>query len=418
MIRHWHWLGVVAAIGLLPPPVSAEPVLRRDACEVPVYGDTPAAAPAASDDGDDGSSAEEPDTTLYAPLPGGGCLSVNSWASAIVVATDRRFDDSRLRAIAPTYVGSLNAGAETTVATGWKTNGLFVGTTLVFVAGVRLPSSGGFVKEASLRVDRLLVGYAQSTFNYWNVDDFANAVFTPQRRTALIAFDLVKPSPWSVTLAFEQAAIRPAVTVPTVPLLPGLTPLDETVSSAPDIVLRSRYQTDSLAFHAAFALRPTVPGSGAHPRSGFAATAGAKWVTTIANVQHTFSGQLSYARDMPTYLGTPVDIGTLASFLQPTDATRGYSAVLSVRQDWTPKLYSAFYVSHMSLTFPTIASRHGRASVNRAAANITYKTSAQSSLALELGYGSGSIDLPDRQTPFFDLGGRATSLTLTASAWF
>ncbi|QCI65928.1 hypothetical protein [Phreatobacter stygius] len=413
----WQWLLAVAATGLVSSLASAEPVLRRDACEVPVYGEAPAAASGAADD-DDSSATAEPDTTLYAPLPGGGCLSVNTWASAILIATDLRFDDPRLRATAPSSFGSFQAGAQTTVATGWKTEGLFVGTTLVFVAGVRLPSSGGFVKEASFRIDRLLAGYAQSTFNYWNIDDFANAVFTPQRRTALLAFDIVKPSPWSVTLAFEQASIRPAVTLPAVPLLPALMPRDEVVSSAPDIVLRGRYQTDSLAFHAAVALRPNVPGNSARPRAGFAATVGGLWATTIGNVTHTFSGQLAYASDMPTYLGTPVDIGTLASILQPTDATRGYSAVVSLKQDWTPKLYTAFYVSHMSLSFPTISPHRGSARLTRAAANITYQTTAQSSLALELGYGSGSLDLPDRQSPFFDLGGRAISLTLTASAWF
>jgi hypothetical protein len=412
--------GALVLLACPPPAAVAEPLLRRDACTVPTYGDKPATTSSASGDDDDssgdGSGKSEVDTTLYAPLPGSGCLSLNVWASAILTATDQSFAAQRIQAFQPTYQGQFKAGAQTTVATGWNVGGLFVGTNLVFVAGVILPGSGGYFKEASFRIDRLQAGYAKSYFDYWNVDDFANKIVTPQRRTGLVAIDIVKPMPWQVTLSFEQANIQPGLTALPPDLPVSLAPPDQSVSSAPDLVLRTRYTTDSLVFHGALAMRPNTPGRA--PTAGFAATIGGQWVTKIGNVPHTLAGQVSIARDMPTYLGTPVDVGAVAAVVRPADETRGYSAVVSLKQDWTPKLYTAFYVSYLSLAFPIARPAAGAVNVTRAAANITYQTSNQTSIAVELGYARGAVSLPDRLTPFLDVSGRNVSLTVTASAWF
>ncbi|MBY0363380.1 MAG: hypothetical protein K2X45_15865 [Phreatobacter sp.] len=298
-------------------------------------------------------------------------------------------------------LGSVTFGGLATLESGRFVGDTYVGST-VSVLGTLTPASRLFFTEASLRVGRVQGGYAASRFIYWSGDDIASWALLPSRAVTMAAIDVFRHGPWSLTVAGEYNTPTPAP-VPPVPVVAAATP-----NRLPDLVVQARYGTDRLELHGAAGFRRIdSAGAGADSRIGIAATFGLKWTFDALGAEHVLAGQIAYARDLPTYLGSSFDVRAIGALARPDEATRGWSAVGSLRRAWTPTISTNLVLSYLDIRLPALGS--GRFEAVRAAANIVWTPSDELKVIWELGYGRSTIDLPDRALPQLELSARGYS---------
>lgn len=394
-------------------PALGEQAVRRGACEPVAYEQDPAAS--ADDDEEADSSGATDDAAVGIAYGADGCATLSGSLAAIGTHTRPRFDSPVLQALGGAPFSTLQLGGTATLTTAQMVGGVFVGTTVSVISFAR-PVPQLLFAEATMRIDRLQLGYGLSRFNFWSVDLFTSSLMNPGRTTAFLAFDLVRPGPWSVTLVLEDPNLPGAGATDVPPLLPGLQPPAYAPQKVPDIVLRTRYETDSLTLHLAGAIRPQHASGAAGP--GFAFTIGGTWSFTLGGVAQTVSGQAMVATDMPTYLGTSFEARTVRSLIRPGDRTRGASGVLSWQQDWTPQWSTGLLASHIVIAFPGLGLTGGSFVSTRVGANITYRPLPRTRVSLELGQAWSRVNLPDRLLPLVQTSGRATVVTLATAVSF
>lgn len=390
-----------------------EPAVRRGACEPVAYEQDPAAP--SSDDEEEADDSEADDASIAVAHGEDGCATLSGSLAAIGTHTRPRFDSPALQALGGAPFSTLQLGGTATLTTARTVGGVFVGTT-VSVIGFAHPVPQLLFAEASLRIDRLQLGYGMTRFNFWSADLFTSSLLSPGRTTAFLAFDLVRPGPWSVTLVLEDPNLPGAGAADVPPLLPGFQPQPYAPRKVPDIILRTRYETDALALHLAGALRPQDASEAAGP--GFAFTIGGSWRFSLGGVQQMVSGQAMVTSDMPTYLGTNFEARTVRSLIRPGDRTLGASGVLSWQQDWTPQWSTGLIASHIAIAFPGLGLTGGSFVSTRVGANITYRPLPKTRVSLELGQAWSRVNLPDRLLPLVQTSGRATVVTLATAVSF
>lgn len=408
--------GVVLALGVLTGASGlalGEPAVRRGACEPVAYEQDSAAASSDDDEEADGSAAD--DVSIGVAHGADGCATISGSLAAIGTHTRPRFDSPALQALGGAPFSTLQLGGTATLTTARTVGSAFVGTT-ISVIGLAHPVPQLLFAEASLRIDRLQLGYGLSRFQFWSVDLFSSSLLNPGRTTAFLAFDLVRPGPWSVTLVLEDPNLPGAGAADVPPLLPGFQPQPYAPRKVPDIILRTRYETDALSLHLAGAIRPQHAGESTGP--GFAFTIGGSWSFALGGVPQTVSGQAMVASDMPNYLGANFEARTVRSLIRPGDRTHGASGVLSWQQDWTPQWSTGLLASHIVIAFPGLGLTGGSFVSTRVGANITYRPLPRTRVSLELGQAWSRVNLPDRLLPLVQTSGRATVVTLATAVSF
>jgi hypothetical protein len=362
-------------------------------CVMPTYGQAP--PPDSVDDADD-------DATIGRRGLAGFCHSL-SGTGMIGLSGQRTIPaDPALQPLVPGgLIGTSTFGGLATLESGRFVGGTYVGST-VSVLGTLTPTSRLLFTEASLRVGRVQGGYAASRFIHWSGEDIAAWALLPARSVTMGALDVVRQGPWSVTIAGEYNTS----TAPPAPLVPSV--VATTPNRLPDLVVQSRYVTDRLELHGAAGFR-RIDGAGAtaDSRIGAAATFGLKWTFDALGAKHVLAGQIAYARDLPTYLGSSFDIRTIGSLVRPDEATRGWSGVASLQRAWTQTVSTNVVLSYMEIRFPAL--RSGRFGSLRAAANVVWAPSDEWKVIWELGYGRSTVNLPDRPLPQLDLSARGYS---------
>lgn len=356
----------------LPPRPAQAPSFAR-ACTItlpetkPLFAGEPAAASEdeadddsddEEDDDDDADGEDPPERGLI--LPGSStCLSISGTVSAGIQRDS--FRASRNGPPAPTATTSFPVSAAFRIATSHElSSGLRVGSAFGFtlyspVDGVSDPS----IDEATILVGPWTFGLDSSRFSFWTGDEFIFSARVPSRTVGIIALELPLTESWTATLALEDPAL--GNTSSTAPVQAG--------RRIPDAVGRLVYEQGGWTVHGAIALRE-IPASPS--RFGRAGIIGATYEGEAFGKGWSLTAQLAGAIDGAPYLGSQLDARTVNRVLLASDATRGFSGVVSGRFEWTDELASNAYLSRYWLEVPLANQIRGEVRIDRFAANLVW----------------------------------------------
>lgn len=326
-----------------------------------------ATEPATSSEGeaDDDSDAENDDDAGDPPerglvLPGTAtCLSITGTVSAGMQRDS--FRASRQGPPPPSDATSFPVSAAFRIATSHElVSGLRIGTAFGFtlyspVDGTSEPS----IDEATILVGPWTFGLDTSRFAFWTGDEFIFSTRVPSRTVGVIALELPLTESWTATLAIEDPAL--GNTSSTAPVGTG--------RRLPDAVGRLVYEQGGWTVHGALALRD-IPGTPS--RFGRAGILGATYESEAFGHGWSLTAQLAGAIDGAPYLGSVLDARTVSRVLLGSDATRGFSGVVSGRLEWTDELASNAYLSRYWLEVPLANQIRGEVRIDRFAANLVW----------------------------------------------
>jgi hypothetical protein len=363
---------------------ESENLFGLPSCNLPVYGAAP--------------DAEPDDESTGVLLPGGTCLQLTGYVQ--VGYQRNRSGASVSPALSRLASGTTSTSSESTsvtagftATTARRVDGMFVGVTvsgLIADASGLQSGDGRFIfSEGSLRIERVLVGYASSRFNFWDAGDFWTGATYPQRSAALAAIDVWQADGLTVTFSVERPQIS-SVGAPS-GLIGTATTATQRESSTPDFIAAVTYEIGDWTLFGATALRQLHTSTNNATQMGLAATVGASYEGEIFDATHRFSMQASIARNLPSYLGSGFDVQTIRSLVGGGENIRGYSAVASIGRDITDEISVNAYASVLDIEFPALQTDTGRVVSTRAAANIIYNPIEHFRIGLE--YGVGRIDL-------------------------
>ncbi|WP_152013695.1 MULTISPECIES: hypothetical protein [unclassified Bosea (in: a-proteobacteria)] len=353
----------------LPPRPAQAPSFAR-ACTIalpeirPLFASTPTAID--KDEADDDSADDEDDDDDEDPpehglvLPGSAtCLSISGTVSAGMQRDS--FRASRNGPPAPSPATSFPVSAAFRIATSHElSSGLRVGTAFGFtlyspVDGISEPS----IDEATILVGPWTFGLDASRFSFWTGDEFIFSARVPSRTVGIIALELPLTESWTATLALEDPSL--GNTASSAPVQTG--------RRIPDTVGRLVYEQGGWTVHGALALRE-IPGTPA--RFGRAGIIGATYEGEALGHGWSLTAQLAGAIDGAPYLGSVLDARTVNRVLVASDATRGFSGVVSGRFEWTDELASNTYLSRYWLEVPLANQIRGEIRIDRVAANLVW----------------------------------------------
>lgn len=369
----------------------------------PSTGDTsaPAAKESEDDEDDDGDDDdEEGDDDDNVPgliLPGTTtCLAISG-----TVTAGLQFDSYRIP----------RAGdAVPRPAFSWLPNGSFrIATSHDLASGLRVgtafemsvaPTSGQpdtvTIDEATVTLGAMTFGLTTTRFSFWTGDEFAFSTRLPDRNANLIAWERDLTDRWNLALSLEDPS---AGTTGSIPAATG---------RMPDGVARLTYTAGDLTLHLAGALRE-VPGR--VPGFGRAGIVGATYEFTVLGRPGEITAQIAGAVDAAAYIGSSLDASIARQILIPADSSRGFSAVLATRHEWTDELASNFYVSRYQIAVPLTASSMGKLRIDRMTANLVWTPVEGFKAGIEGSIAQTRVAFESRTIPA-TLGGRLLSAQL------
>ncbi|MGX1785112.1 hypothetical protein ACWIGM_00140 [Bosea sp. NPDC055332] len=377
----------LAAPAPLPSRPAQAPSFAR-ACTItlpetePLFASEKAKPTASSaDEADDDSDDEEEDDDDEDPperglvLPGSAtCLSITGTVSAGMQRDS--FRASRNGPPAPSAATSSSVSAAFRIATSHElASGLRIGTAFGFT--MQSPVDGiseTTIDEATILIGPWTFGLDSSRFSFWTADEFIFSTRVPSRTVGVIALELPLTESWTATLALEDPALGNAsVTAPV-----------QTGRRMPDAVGRLVYEQGGWTIHGALALRE-IPGTPA--RFGRAGIVGATYEGEAFGHGWSLTAQLAGAIDGAPYIGSQLDARLVNRVLLASDATRGFSTVVSGRFEWTEELASNAYLSRYWLEVPLANQIRGEIRIDRFATNLVwtpvegFKAGIESSIA-------------------------------------
>jgi hypothetical protein len=377
-----------------PTPALAPSFAR--ACTIalpgtePLFASPPAPEPTAgADEAEDDDSNDEEDDDDDEPergliLPGSAtCLSITGTVSAGMQRDSTR--TSRLVPSTPDTT-SFQTSAAFRIATSHELgSGLRVGTAFGFtlyspVDGV----SENSIDEATILFGPWTFGLDTSRFSFWTGDEFIFSTRVPSRTVGLIALELPLTESWTATLALEDPALGASSSTAPVP----------SGRQMPDAIGRLVYAQGGWTVHGALALRE-IPGSPA--RLGRAGIIGATYEGEAFSHGWSLTAQLAGAIDGAPYLGSVLDARIVNRVLLASDATRGFSTVVSGRFEWTGKLASNLYLSRYWLEVPLANQVRGEIRIDRLAANLVWTPVEGFKLGIENSVAWARIALSGRE---------------------
>ncbi len=359
---------LAAPVSLPSRPAQAPSFARACAISLPETPPLFASSPAATDkdEAEDDSDDEDDDEDDEDPpergliLPGSAtCLSVTGTVSAGMQRDS--FRASRNGPPAPSATTSFPVSAAFRIATSHElASGLRVGTAFGFtlyspVDGASEPS----IDEATILVGPWTFGLDASRFSFWTGDEFIFSTRVPSRTVGIIALELPLTESWTATLAIEDPALGNTSSTAPVP----------TGRRMPDAVGKLVYAQGGWTVHGALALRE-IPGTPS--RFGRAGIVGATYEGEALGHGWSLTAQLAGAVDGAPYLGSVLDARTVSRVLVASDATRGFSAVVSGRFEWADELASNAYLSRYWLEVPLANQFRGEIRIDRVAANLVW----------------------------------------------
>jgi hypothetical protein len=398
----------LAAPARLPARPAQAPSFAR-ACTIalpeiqPLFANKPAEASSSEDEADDDSDDDEeddedpPERGLI--LPGSStCLSITGTVSAGIQRDS--FRASRNGPPPPENLTSFPVSAAFRIATSHElASGLRVGTAFGFtlyspVDGISDPS----IDEATILVGPWTFGLDTSRFAFWTGDEFIFSARVPSRTVGVIALELPLTESWTATLAVEDPAL--GNTSSSAPVGTG--------RRMPDAIGRLVYEAGGWTVHGALALRE-IPGTPS--RFGRAGIIGATYEGEALDHGWSLTAQLAGAIDGAPYLGSVLDARIVNRVLLASDATRGFSAVVSGRFEWTDELASNLYLSRYWLEVPLANQIRGEIRIDRLAANLVWTPVEGFKVGIENSVAWAKIALSGRQVAA-GLAGRQISTQL------
>lgn len=403
-------LAAAQAASPRPLPASA-PVLARS-CIIkppdiaPLFPSAGAAdatlAKAGTDEGndeDDDDDGEEDDDENVPGLilPGSAtCLAISGTVSAGLQFDSYRIPKAGDAVPRPGFSWLPNASFR--IATSHDlASGLRVGTAFEMSLA---PTNGQpdtvTIDEATVTLGTMTFGLASSRFSFWTGDEFAFSARLPSRNVGLIAWERDLTDRWNLALSLEDPTLA---TTSAVPVAKG---------RVPDGVGRLTYTAGDLTLHLAGALRD-VPGS--VPRLGRAGIVGATYELSVLDRPGEVTAQIAGAIDAAAYIGSSLDATIARQILNSVDSTRGFSAVLSARREWTDELASNIYLSRYQITVPFSDSSKGKLRIDRMSANLVWTPVEGFKAGIEGSIAQTRVAFESRTIPA-TLGGRLLSAQL------
>jgi hypothetical protein len=387
----------VAAPARLParPPLAAS---FARACTIALPETQPifAAAAAAADDDEDGSDDSDddddddddddpPERGLILP-ESGTCLSISGTVTAGLQ------NDS--------FRASLSVPAPPSANTSMLTSAAFrIATSHELASGLRVASAFGFtinspisgvsettLDEATILIGPWTFGLDTSRFSFWTGDEFIFSTRAPSRTVGLIALELPLTESWTATLSLEDTALGNGSATSTTS---GAEPPTSVTAlapgrSVPDGVARLVYEAGDWTVHGALALREAPSGSA---RPGRAGILGATYESELFGATSSLTAQIAGGIDAAPYIGSQLDGRLVNRVLLGSDPTRGFSALVSTRREWTDEIATNAYLSRYWLAVPLAGQTKGEIRIDRVAANIVwtpvegFKAGIESSIA-------------------------------------
>ncbi len=350
------------------------------------------------DDAEDEEEDEDEEEERGLILPGSTtCLSITGTVSAGMQRDSYRV--SRQGPPPPDDATSFQTSAAFRIATSHElASGLRVGTAFGFtlqspVDGVSEPS----IDEATILIGPWTFGLDSSRFSYWTGDEFIFSTRVPSRTVGIIALELPLTESWTGTLSLEDPALSAATSTAPVP----------TGRRMPDAIGRLVYAQGGWTVHGALALRG-IPGTPS--RIGRAGIIGATYEAKLFGQTSSLTAQLAGAIDGAPYIGSQLDARTVSRVLLASDASRGFSALVSARREWTDEIASNAYLSRYWLEVP-LAGIRGEIRIDRLAANLVWTPVEGFKAGIESSIAWAKIELSGRVVPA-GLAGRQISTQL------
>jgi hypothetical protein len=400
--------GAAQAASPRPLPASA-PLLARS-CIIkppdiaplfPSAGDmgAPAAKQSEDDEDDDDDDDDDADDENVPGLilPGSAtCLAISGTVTAGLQFDSYRIPKAGDAVPRPGFSWLPNASLR--IATSHDlASGLRVGTAFEMSMA---PTSGQpdtvTIEEATVTLGAMTFGLATTRFSFWTGDEFAFSARLPSRNVGLIAWERDLTERWNLALSLED------------PTLATTSPVPVANGRVPDGVARLTYTQGDLTLHLAGALRD-VPGS--VPRLGRAGIMGATYELSVLGRPGEITAQIAGATDAAAYIGSSLDATIVRQILTPADSSRGFSAVLSARREWTDELASNVYVSRYQITVPFADFSKGKLRIDRMAANLVWTPVEGFKAGVEGSIAQTRVAFESRTIPL-TLGGRLLSAQL------
>ncbi len=358
--------------------------------------DTNASAPAGEDASDD----EEDDGDDAVPglvLPGSAtCLAISGTVNAGLQFDSYRVPQATSAVPPPSFSWLPNASFR--IATSHDlASGLRVGT--AFEMSIA-PSKGQpdtvTIDEATVTVGAMTFGLAGSRFSFWTADEFAFSARLPSRNAGLIAWERDLAERWNLALSLEDPTLATTSSVPTVN------------GRVPDGIARLTYVNGPLTLHLAGALRDVPASASGFGRAGII---GATYEVKVLDRPGSVTAQIAGAVDGAPYIGSSLDATIARQILLPADSTRGFSAVIAARREWTDEWASNVYVSRYQISVPLLGQSKGKLRIDRIAANLVWTPVEGFKAGIEGSIAQTDIAIASRVVPA-TLGGRLLSAQL------
>lgn len=350
---------------------------------------------AGDDDEDEDDDGEEAVPGLV--LPGSAtCLAISGTVNAGLQYDSYRIPQAGDAAPRPAY--SWPTSASFRIATSQDlASGLRVGTAFeMMLAPSKDAPDTVTISEATVTVGPMTFGLADSRFSFWTGDEFAFSARLPSRNVGLIAWERDLTERWNLALSLEDPTLATTATIPTVN------------GRVPDGIARLTYVNGPLTLHLAGALRD-VPASASG--IGHAGIVGATYEIEVGGTPGSLTAQIAGAVDGAAYIGSSLDATIARQILLPADSTRGFSAVIAARREWTDEWASNIYLSRYQISVPFVDQSKGKLRIDRIAANLVWTPVEGFKAGLEGSIAQTNVAITSRVVPA-SLGGRLLSAQL------
>lgn len=244
----------------------------------------------------------------------------------------------------------------------------------------------GTLSEGTVALAGVTVGYTDSVMNFWD-GDFQSSANVPSRTVGVVRYEHEIFENSKLGLSLETGV---PTSSPSDKLFAPIYPDD------PVLAVRWLYETDPLTVQVSGMMHRLKYGGESDIRiprlanrtgrvDGWAATAGATVALPFINDDDEASMQATYAVNASPYLGTNMDLSTLASVIPFKVDTRGWSAVVSYHHAWSDQWESNVFVSRLALDISVLGA-YPTVRTTRWGANVKWSPVSYITVGAELGY--------------------------------
>ena len=248
------------------------------------------------------------------------------------------------------------------------------------------------LSEGTVALAGVTVGYTDSVMNFWD-GDFQSSANVPSRTVGVVRYEHEVSENSKLGLSLETGV---PTSSPSDKLFAPIYPDD------PVLAARWLYETDPLTVQVSAMAHRLKYGGGSEIRiprlanrtgsaDGWVVTGGATAALPFISDDDNVSTQVTYAVNASTYLGTSMDLSTLASVIPFKVDTRGWSAVISYHRAWSDVWESNVFVSRLALDISVLGA-NPTVRTTRWGANVKWSPVRYITFGAELGYQDTRIE--------------------------